>query len=312
MKKFKKITNATLLAAPLLLATSVANAEVQTYIIEGDLSYFDSTFYDEQGNAAMTNFRLTIDVETTAVLVYSDPETEVYHNVVMTFVTNSSGPSGGITSFPVPGGGGTVNEITYTKSGGIDQLDLSLDFVWSEYRFVETATITQIQQPFIGLMGGFPGVLTGTYAADVVYEGTAYNAQETQVWHIYGEGIATSIVGTLDVFDTDGDGIADDVDVCSVSILDETVMFDGWLNSGVTNYVDESGCSIMDHYAACEAEEEEQPSSPWGWFQPVSSGPSYCETQVVYGLQSDGVIDHMEGRMLRNALRLSYDSEGPR
>ncbi|WP_173920510.1 hypothetical protein [Pseudidiomarina piscicola] len=298
-----------------MLATSVAQAEIQTYVINGNLSSFDSTFFSEQTNSELSDFTLTIEVESNAVLVYSDPETEVYTNAVMTFTTRSEGNNGvdWVETFPAPAGGGTVNEISFTKFGGVtDEMELSLDFTSGSYRFVETATITQIAQPFIDLSGNFVGILTGAYAADVVYEAIGYNSGGDQTWRVYGEGVTTSIVGTLDDFDTDGDGVSDSNDLCSVSILDETVMFDGWLNSGVTNHVDESGCSIMDHYAACAVEEDEQPSSPWGWFQPVSSGPSYCETQVVYGLQSDGVIDHMEGRMLRNALRLSYDSDVPR
>ncbi|CAB0151244.1 hypothetical protein PSI9734_01657 [Pseudidiomarina piscicola] len=104
--------------------------------------------------------------------------------------------------------------------------------------------------------------------------------------------------------DADEDGIADTDDLCGASILDETAMF-GPFNSGVPNYIDADGCSIMDHYAACEAEEEEAPSSPWGWFQPVYSGPSSCERQVSYSLVDAGVIDYTEARMLRNALNLS-------
>lgn len=110
--------------------------------------------------------------------------------------------------------------------------------------------------------------------------------------------------------DFDDDGISNLNDSCMFSLTDETVMFD-WVDSGVTNYVDESGCTIMDRYAACEAEEATQPTSPWGWFQPVYSGPTYCERQVVYGLQDDGIIDYTEGRMLRNALNLSHSSQGP-
>ncbi|RUO63665.1 hypothetical protein [Pseudidiomarina insulisalsae] len=105
--------------------------------------------------------------------------------------------------------------------------------------------------------------------------------------------------------DADGDGVADTLDACADSLLDPNVMF-GPIDSGVSNYVDVTGCSIMDHYAACEAEEAEEPTSPWGWIQPVYSGPTYCEKQVSYNLVADGVIDHTESRMLRRALYQSH------
>lgn len=109
--------------------------------------------------------------------------------------------------------------------------------------------------------------------------------------------------------DFDGDGVNNLNDACMFSLTDETVMFD-WVDSGVTNYTDESGCTIMDRYAACVAEQEEQPSSPWGWFQPLYSGPSYCEKQVAYGLVNDGIISYAESRMLRSALYQSYSGGG--
>ncbi|MGQ4277594.1 hypothetical protein ACQ5ES_11150 [Pseudidiomarina sp. E22-M8] len=114
-------------------------------------------------------------------------------------------------------------------------------------------------------------------------------------------------VHTLRYFiqDADGDGVADTLDTCPASLLDPNTMF-GAIDSGVQNYVDANGCSIMDHYAKCEAEEAAAPTSPWGWFQPVYSGPSHCEKQVAYNLVSDGVIDYSEARMLRNALYLSH------
>ena len=108
--------------------------------------------------------------------------------------------------------------------------------------------------------------------------------------------------------DSDGDGVSDEVDLCSASITDETVIFGGWANSGVTNYVDASGCTIMDRYAACQQEVEEQPTR-FSRFQPRYSGPSYCEKQVSYSLVDEGIIDYAEARMLRDALYMSYRSQ---
>ncbi|WP_411359124.1 hypothetical protein [Pseudidiomarina salilacus] len=119
-------------------------------------------------------------------------------------------------------------------------------------------------------------------------------------------GRATSINYASD--DADGDGISDEVDLCSASITDETVIFGGWLDSAVTNYVDANGCTIMDRYAQCTQEVEEQPTR-FSRFQPRYSGPSYCEKQVSYGLVDEGIIDYTEARMLRDALYMSYRSQ---
>ncbi|KFZ28229.1 hypothetical protein IDAT_10385 [Pseudidiomarina atlantica] len=108
--------------------------------------------------------------------------------------------------------------------------------------------------------------------------------------------------------DADGDGILDEVDLCTASVVAETVSFSGWLDSGVTNYVDADGCTIMDHYAVCLSEEQEQPAPRFSSMLPRLSGPSYCETQVSYNLLNTGVIDYTEARMLRDALYMSYRS----
>ena len=52
--------------------------------------------------------------------------------------------------------------------------------------------------------------------------------------------------------DSDGDGVADALDQCPTSILDETVVIDG-CNSGVANIVMDTGCTITDMIAGCAA-----------------------------------------------------------
>lgn len=119
----------------------------------------------------------------------------------------------------------------------------------------------------------------------------------------YFEGTANYL--SYDGLDFDGDGVANAGDLCSESLLDETAIFKGWYDSGVTNYVDADGCSVMDHYAACEAEEQEAPRRG---IRSVRSGPSNCEKAVSYDLVADGVISYAEARMLRNALYNSYST----
>ncbi len=114
------------------------------------------------------------------------------------------------------------------------------------------------------------------------------------------------------VVDDDNDGVEDDVDSCEMSLLDETVLFDGWHDSGVTNYVDANGCTVMDHYAACEEDQEEQEVNRFSRRSSFFySGPSYCEKQVAYDLVRDGVIDYSEARALRDALYYASRSNGP-
>lgn len=106
--------------------------------------------------------------------------------------------------------------------------------------------------------------------------------------------------------DSDGDGVPDVSDACPASLQPEsgTVWFN-WLDSTVTNYVDDSGCTIMDRYAACNAEQEEKSTFTRRGFS-FYSGPSYCEKQVAYGLVADGIISYAEARMLRDNLYSSY------
>jgi hypothetical protein len=111
--------------------------------------------------------------------------------------------------------------------------------------------------------------------------------------------------------DADNDGVTDELDSCDASLLDETVWFDGWYDSGVTNYGDGSGCTVMDHYAACGADQEEQQVSRFSLRSSFFySGPSYCEKQVAYGLVSDGLIDYSEARALRDALYYASRNNG--
>jgi hypothetical protein len=58
---------------------------------------------------------------------------------------------------------------------------------------------------------------------------------------------------TLLTADDDDDGIPDSVDACPESDLSETVVIDS-CDSGVTNAVDASGCTIADGVAACLAD----------------------------------------------------------
>ncbi|MDN7134436.1 hypothetical protein [Pseudidiomarina terrestris] len=290
-----------------LVTIPFAQAQIQTYEFSGTL--------DPNASQGFTQFYISVQIDSTAILVYQDPETQHYENAVGTMNFSLSSPNSGVGAPLNANYSGTVNEVVYSKGVAGDSLQIEAIFD-TVFAFPVTARgmihIEQIEQPFIELSGLFPGVLTGSYSATIEFAREVYERDATEPFSRFaGAGTVTSVVGTLAAFDTDRDGVIDDLDLCSASLVEETVIFGGWLDSGVTNYTDESGCTIMDRYAACEAEEATQPTSPWGWFQPVYSGPTYCEQQVVYGLQDDGIIDYTEGRMLRNALNLSHSSQGP-
>ncbi|KFZ29125.1 hypothetical protein IDAT_05470 [Pseudidiomarina atlantica] len=160
--------------------------------------------------------------------------------------------------------------------------------------------------------GGYPTLLTGELEYFLVFgasfgtmrlDATEVKASNEELMDYFTFARTVSInYGDLDA---DGDGLPDGTDACPVSIMDESVSFNGWLDSGVTNYVDPEGCSVMDHYAACPTPEES--SSPFGFGSRLAS-PTYCETSVAYDLQREGVIDYLESRILRDALYMSYRS----
>jgi len=112
----------------------------------------------------------------------------------------------------------------------------------------------------------------------------------------------TIIDAAATVIDEDGDGVADEADLCTVSNTDEAVSF-GDIVVSVENAFDENGCSIMDHYAACVVPEEEQPVRG---IRSTRSGPSSCEKAVAYDLVADGIISYAEARLLRDALYQSH------
>lgn len=162
------------------------------------------------------------------------------------------------------------------------------------------------------------GGLYSSFSPDPMLLAEPTQAQFSSHLHLYEpyahDDAYGSLLGVNTIYpDDDEDGYPNNVDACPVSILDETVMFDGWYDSGVTNYVDASGCTVMDHYAACEADQEEQEVSRFTRrSSSFYSGPSYCEKQVAYGLVSDGLIDYSEARALRDALYYASRHGGDR
>lgn len=94
--------------------------------------------------------------------------------------------------------------------------------------------------------------------------------------------------------DNDNDGVMNFYDECAASIQDATLTIDG-VNTGIANGVDIDGCSIADHFAACEAQQA-------GSFPLFYSGPTACENGVLYDAYRNGLITYPELRQLRQML----------
>lgn len=181
-----------------------------------------------------------------------------------------------------------INEIPF---GEVTSAALNGMFeAWGNYPTLVTGEL----EYFLVFGASFGGMLLGSTEVKASNEGF-------MDYFTFGRTVSINY-GDLDA---DGDGIPDSADACPTSNMDESVTFKEWLDSGVTNYVDADGCTVMDHYAACPAPESS--GTPFG-FGPRLAGPTYCETSVAYELQSEGVIDSLEARMLRDALYMSYRS----
>lgn len=321
MKKLNAIVQGTvgLLA---LGSVAVHAQEIQTVEIEGTVDNWYNYYYEnvapELLNAATFKFVVEQDIAATPNYVYDySAYQEKNYNQSLQSLTFTFYDSEGLEIQTTATTQLTAGEFDYNRvwaRKGSDEGEYYSDYMqwWGEdysneseqYRFLGGYIVNNNSQTeMFSDFTNYPLLLDlqepgfqfyGWLNSDDMY----YNYQE--FW-----GTVTSIVSYYP--DDDEDGFPNNVDSCPVSIMDETVMFDGWYDSGVTNYVDESGCTITDHYAACEVEEE-----PVRGIRSVRSGPSSCEKAVSYDLVADGVISYSEARALREALYNSSTSDGRR
>ncbi|MGQ4276556.1 hypothetical protein ACQ5ES_05865 [Pseudidiomarina sp. E22-M8] len=288
----------------LLTLPGASSAQEATRTIEfnGDITFY----HDALSPYSIESYQLVIDIDETATPTSSSP---TYFSFGSDYVLNAS------VSF-------------YDALGEEVLLPVVLEFSGVEGMYGSTTLATGPSSEYFNFnfygstpsgMGdiyfyiqGSPGSIYSVFSESPTFVAAPQNV--TMYMHFLAAGEtwfhddpAGNLLGVLDVVqDLDLDGVADDIDSCPSSLMGETVIFNDWYDSGVPNYVDESGCTVMDHYAVCTAEAAEQPTSIWGGFQQVYSGPSYCEKQVAYGLVQDGVITYGEARSLRNALYQSY------
>ena len=260
--------------------------------------------FDDQGNVLFEESRNSTDQEPSLFRV-------------ATSLALPQGPE-------IPTREGFSSQIHIQDEVGIRRLDLFLGAV-SEFYFWDGGPFSQQEEaafaqpePLFASYGGFPTFLIGDNVQPIdVYVDESTNPfsggnpnefpeENSDDYSAIFYGYTTTISALIE--DIDGDGIPDEADSCVESLTDATVMFQGWYDSEVENYVDESGCTIMDRYAACGPQEQEQ-TSRFSRFQPRYSGPSYCQKQVSYGLVDEGIIDYAEARILRDALYMSYRSQ---
>ncbi|RUO50108.1 hypothetical protein CWE21_03000 [Pseudidiomarina aquimaris] len=319
------------LVSGLILLSSCGTAIAQqtqehTLIIEGELNYIQHPMLEQFEGPLQEplDFVASITEDITSPSPYAGFWNDgiAYENVTITLTFELYDAQGGLifsdsqsTSSPDHMINDTVALFFDSASnqpiesaiwGIIDTETQTMDQLRSEYVLGQnyfrsrTSQLPSISGPLFATTTPYHFVDTGITSYPFQYAGDLNWTPFTF------EGVALNVryIGV----DDDGDGIANEVDACEASILDETVLFDGWYDSGVTNYVDDSGCSVMDHYAACAAEEQEAPRRG---IRSVRSGPSSCEKAVSYDLVADGVLSYSEARMLRNALYESSTSSGP-
>lgn len=240
--------------------------------------------------------------------VFDGSENLLYADEFTPPVTGGTGPEGGSASYFIPGDGESefvpYDNAMWVAAPGVNSEEPGRVVSLGILAMLFTGADGEMPMPV-----EMPAEFTGELFADLtgyplLFEGETFYPFQYVLFEPFNEqeeqqatgfyGLAT-FIQYIDL-DADGDGVPDALDVCSPTILNENVEFAS-IDTGVPNVIDESGCSIMDRYAACHVEEE-----PVRGIRSVRRGPSSCEKAVSYDLVADGLISYAEARMLRNAL----------
>lgn len=315
MKTTQKLLLITAVAS-LLPLQALAQSLTDTITIEGRLTSLSNSFQGPTELGPEASFVAILEVDRQAVLETDLPDFRHYEEAVLSAAIELYDSQGQPIETPITtrcddttivSEAPTSSAEIYLTEGDAESAAYLIQGGDFNGRLLACVPeLAELVAPLFPESVGFPIPLAGDYEAD--FDMTIQNGDSMRGISVEVAGVAERI--TVETIDSDGDGIDDFSDMCPASLTSETVTFEGGYDSGVTNHVDASGCTIMDHYAVCEVEEAEQPTSPWGWFQPLYSGPSYCEKQVSYELVADGVISYSEARMLRDGLYQSHQSGG--
>lgn len=303
-----KLLNAVMAATVLLLSTSLSaqTENRQTIVVEGT-EIIDQYEINSYYPGAAT-YKIFLEVDTQATLISSNATGKSYSEAVTGFDIKFYDQAGAEISGPDM----SIEETEFSTKPMLNFIQTAeSDVIYTNSIYGQGFSHTNIyisgdRGSLINSLDGFPSVVTGATSAWLNY----FHMSDSRNGYVHfdPEGQIDAI-GYL-IADADNDGYADDIDLCPASATEETVWFDGWYDSSVTNVVDADGCTVMDHYAACSVEEEQQQT----FFSRRSlfSGPSYCEKQVAYGLVTDGTIDYRTARDLRDALYYSAQNGGRR
>ncbi len=298
--------------AGLATATSHAQSWTDTVTIDGRLTGLSNSFQGEQTLDSEATFKAIIELDRNGSFYFENSTVRQFDDAVISVSVELRDAQGMLIETPVPTNCDETTFVTDTNSNaylyftdgaatsgtyGIEGGDMNGRYLGCSPRLAELVADLFPENVY------FPIPNAGDYESSFAM--TVMNGEPGRGIMMDISGVAESI--TVETIDSDGDGVGDFSDAC-VSVNSETVVFEGWHDSGVTNHTDAQGCTIMDAYAACTMEEEEAPRFTRRSFS-FYSGPSYCEKQVAYGLVSDGMIDFGEARALRDALYFAHRNQ---
>lgn len=296
----RNLLSALVLGTVLATSSAVSSAQslTDTITVEGELTYAEHSFL---GGAALTenaHFIATLEVNRFAPASNFDPtQLEFPASVLSLEVTLFEDQGIALDTGAVPTSCEVIVGAPQTMSKAFADGAQTRAAVYrmqgSDMNGRTQFCAVGIEQMMMQLFAagiGFPVPLAG--ASDADFTATFEVASERGSQMVWAAGIARNI--TLESLDSDQDGVADWDDNCASSDLSETVVFADDHDSGVTNHTDANGCTIMDHYAACETEK----TTSFLSYQ----GPSYCESQVAYQMYGMQLINYTEVRQLRTAL----------
>lgn len=295
----KNLISALALGATFAALTTLSHAQslTDTVTIEGELVNADHSFLELPQLSENASFIATLELDRFAPLsaqsanVLDFQASVLSINVVLYSDQNMLLDTGAVPT-SCDGIVSSPESLTKALGDGITTLSGFYQLVGGDMngrtQICDVTLDTMLTQLFpTGF--GFPAPLAGP--SDAAFSSRFWVGSDRGSQSVIAFGVARSI--SVESLDTDQDGVADWDDHCASSDLSATVVFDGEHDSGVTNYTDASGCTIMDHYASCA-----EPTSSFFSY----SGPSYCEQQVAYQLYREGVIDYADVRALRSAL----------